>query len=230
MVFDGYPREGLEFLAGLAAHNDKAWYEPRKAVYEQAVKQPTIELVAALNDELARCAPDYRVPDPARAVPRLHRDTRFSKDKSPYKTEIGVVLPRAGVPKEEAAGFFFSIGPTEVTVLGGTYLPGPPQLAALRHALATRTDELRALVTAPALVAAMGELQGDRLQRVPKGYPPDHPAGDLLRHTQLYFRTRLPVAVAGTGALVGEISRRLELMTPFVTALDAILETARTPS
>lgn len=230
MAFAGYPREALEFLSGLSAHNDKAWFEPRKAVYETAVKEPTIALVAALNEALGRFAPAYRVPDPARAVPRIHRDTRFSKDKSPYKTEVGVVLPRSGVPKEEAAGFFFSVGPSGVTVLGGTYLPGPPQLAALRAAIALRTTQIRALVEAPSLVAAMGELQGDRLQRVPKSFAPDHAAGDLLRRTQLYFRTVLPTSVATSPDLVSEIASRFEAMTPFVTELDAILESARAPS
>lgn len=226
MGFPGYPAEALEFLAGLAAHNEKSWLEPRKKVYERSVKAPTVALVEALNEALGRFAPEYRVPDPTKAVPRLNRDVRFSNDKSPYKTEVGVVFPRAGGEKQDVAGFYLSLAAKGVTVLGGAYMPGPPQLRALREAFATRGGEFRALVNAPRLRAAMGELQGERLKGAPRGYPKDHPAADLLGLTQAFFRVVLPPEVVTSAVLAKEISRRFEAMTPFVKWLDEVLATA----
>ncbi len=227
MAFTGYPAEALEFLTGLATHNEKVWFDPRKKVYEEAVKAPTVALIEALNEKLERFAPEYRVPDSTKAVPRLNRDVRFSKDKSPYKTEVGVVFPNAGGDKEAVAGFYVGVSAKAVTVLGGTYMPGPPQLAALREAMATRTSEFRSLIAAARLRSAMGDLRGERLKGVPRGYPKDHPAADLLGLTQAFFQTVLPPEIATSTQLVKEITKRFEAMTPFVRWLDDVLAKAR---
>lgn len=227
MPFKSYSKEAFEFLSGLEAHNEKAWFDPRKKVYEESVKAPTIALVEALNERLSAIAPQYRVPDPAKAIPRLNRDVRFSNDKSPYKTEVGAVFSLAGFEKQEVAGFYVGVSGKGVTVIGGAYMPGPPQLAALRAAFVESAAEFRALVKAPRLGAAMGELSGDRLKGVPRGFAKDLPAADLLGYTQVYFKTVLPPATATSSGLTNEIAKRFELMTPFVTWLDAALEPAR---
>jgi uncharacterized protein (TIGR02453 family) len=83
MSFPGFPPAAVKFLAGLARHNDREWFQPRKELYEQAVKLPMIDLVAELNRDLARIAPDHVVDQPEKAVSRIYRDVRFSKDKAP---------------------------------------------------------------------------------------------------------------------------------------------------
>lgn len=226
-AFPGYPAAGLEFLAQLARHNRKDWFEAHRDTYERCLKAPTVELVTALNGSLARFAPAYRVAAPAKAVSRIHRDTRFSRDKSPYKTEVSVVLPREGKPKEESAGFYFAVSADGVEVLGGTYVPGPEQLAALRRRLLTDHGKLRALIDDPALQRRMGPLEGDQLKRPPRGLPADHPADDLLRRTQLFFRAQLPAAVATTPKLLTELAARFEAMTPFVEFLDQTFDRER---
>src|SRR5574340_109133 len=123
MAFAGFDREGLQFLADLAANNERAWFQPRKADYERLLKHPLEELCAALAERLAaREIP--LVADPARSPFRFYRDTRFSKDKSPYKTNVAASFPWAG----GGPGGYFSLGPGEIFFGGGMWHPEPPQL------------------------------------------------------------------------------------------------------
>src|SRR5215208_6207849 len=93
--FRGFQPEAVQFLADLTANNDRAWFQPRKAEYEQLLKQPLEALCTALADEFAT----RRIPlqaDPAKSPFRIYRDVRFAKDKSPYKTNIGATFPWVG--------------------------------------------------------------------------------------------------------------------------------------
>jgi uncharacterized protein (TIGR02453 family) len=221
--FDGFPPAGLAFLRELAANNTKDWFEPRKKVFEQQVKAPMVALIEAVNAELAVFAPEYAVANPAKSVSRIFRDTRFSADKSPYHTHVSVVLPRNGAPKEAAAGFFLAVRPAQVEILGGVYMPGKEHLEALRRAFVAREAELRALVAGVEAAGTVGTLQGERLKRLPRGFESVESAGDLVRLTQAYFLASLPAEAALEGSIVGEISERFRLLTPFVRFLDEIL-------
>jgi len=222
--FAGFPRAGLQFLSQLKKNNSKEWFHEHKDTFEESVKAPMVALVSALDAELSRFAPEY-VADPKR-ISRMNRDTRFSADKSPYRTDISIVFPRNGGEKAEVAGFYVAVSPEGVEVLGGVYMPGPEQLTALRNTLLTEHARFQKLVEAKALREAMGELQGEKLVRVPRGFAPEHPAADLLRFKQFYFSTRLPASAATSPELVDEVARRLKLMTPFVSFLDEVLEGA----
>lgn len=223
-----FPGSAIAFLRELAANNQREWFQARKQVFEQQVREPFVRLATAVNDSLGSFAPDYRVLDPSRAISRIHRDTRFSADKSPYHTHLSIVFPREGGEKQEVAGFFLGLRPEGVDLLGGAYVPGPPQLEALRRACVERTAELRRLIAEPALVAAMGPLQGERLKRLPRGFEQAEEERDLVTLKQAYFRTALGPAQGDGSGLVSEIARRFELMTPFVRFLDQALAPART--
>src|SRR5262249_16508112 len=102
--FPGFPPEGIEFFARLMRNNRREWFQPRKAIFEEQVKQPMQELVAALNGELKKFAPEY-VTDPDKAVYRIYRDTRFSKDKTPYKDHVAASFYRRGTCGHGSGGF-----------------------------------------------------------------------------------------------------------------------------
>ncbi len=225
--FSGYPKEGMTFLRQLAKNNTRDWFKKNKSTYDNSVKAPTAALVEALNAKLDTFAPDYAA-DPKKAIFRQHRDTRFSKDKTPYKTHVAAVFPCLGRPKNECAGFYFSVSPKQVDVLGGVHMAGPDQLKALREHLAEDHKAFRKLIGARGVRNAMGEMQGEQLKRVPRGYDAEHPAGDLLRYKQLFFHTTLKPAVATTPELFKEMTKRFRAMTPFVTYLDEILAGVKT--
>lgn len=225
--FHGFPEDGLSLLRELAANNTKEWFHEHRPIYEAGLRRPAIALLEALNHEFAEYAPAYRVSDPARALSRPNRDIRFSKDKRPYRTEISAVLPYKGRPKHAVAGFFFSIAPDRVEVLGGAYMPGTGELAVLRRFLVDNVERVRAVVDQIEASRLVGTLQGEQAKRVPAGFPAHEPASGLARYKQLYFRTAIEPAVALSATLVAELSRRFRVMTPFVELLDEGLGAAR---
>ncbi len=224
--FPGFPQAGIDFLRALARHNDREWFLPRKAVFEERVKRPMMELIEALNTELARFAPAHITP-PAKAIYRFYRDTRFTEDKRPYKEQIAATFAHRGLDRHEGAGFYFAVSHKEVAIGGGVYMPTPETLAAIRKSIAERHAEFRRIAGAPALKKLFGAIEGERLTRPPKGYCADHPAADLLRYKQIYYYVELEPALATTPALYEEIRKRFQAMAPFNAFLNAPLVSSR---
>jgi uncharacterized protein (TIGR02453 family) len=225
--FAGFPAEALAFFRGLEKRNTREWFQPRKSVYEEMVRAPMTALVEEVNRELVRAgAPEY-VTGPAKAIYRIYRDTRFSADKTPYKTHIAAVFPRRGLEKHAGAGLYFSVSHKEIEVAGGVYMPGPEQLLAIRTYLAEKHEEFRRVIANKTLRALMGELYGASLSRVPKGFPADHPAADLIKRKQWLFYVLLDPGLAATPELVQEIAKRFRVMIPFVELLNAPLVARR---
>src|SRR5439155_679105 len=163
-AFSGFSAEGLQFLRDLAANNDRAWFQPRKADYERLIKEPLEELCAALGDRFARLDVPLEA-DPIRSPFRIYRDVRFSKDKSPYKTYISASFPWIG--EGRGVGGYFSLSPGDAYVGGGMWHPEPTRLGAWRSAVAERPR---------AVHAALRDAARHR-------YPPlaDRPRGSLQR-------------------------------------------------
>jgi uncharacterized protein (TIGR02453 family) len=223
--FAGFPPEALGFFRGLARHNDRDWFQPRKAVFEESVKQPMRELVTALNQALAGFAPEYAT-DPERAIFRIYRDVRFSKDKKPYKDHIGANFDVRGMGHGHG-GFYCAISHKEVAVGGGVYMPEPAALLAIRKHIAENHAEMRRILANAKVRRLLGELQGERLSGVPKGFCAEHPAADLLRFKQFYLYATLPPDVATTPALYGEVVERFRAMVPLMRYLNAPLPKER---
>src|SRR5688572_4089160 len=182
----------LSFLRALKRNNDREWFRARKDEYERHVRGPMIQLITRLAGDLGPFAPEF-VADPKRSMYRIYRDTRFSDDKTPLKTNAAAVFPPRGFPRHEGAGFYVEIAPGWVWMGGGLYMPPPQSLYAIRERIAGSHPKLHRLVTSREFRAVLGELQGDRLPRVPRGYLKDHPAADYLRPEQfLGFRVFEP--------------------------------------
>src|SRR5258708_40039954 len=103
--FSRFPPEALTFLRSLKRNNKREWFQPRKHIYDEKVRGPMMELVETLNAGLHRFAPQH-MNDPAKAIYRIYRDTRFSNDKTPYKTHIAAIFPRRGHQKHGSAGYY----------------------------------------------------------------------------------------------------------------------------
>lgn len=214
-----FSRAALRFLGDLEANNDRDWFQPRKEEYDQAVREPMLAMVEAVNRELAKFAPDY-VTDPAKSVYRVYRDTRFSKDKTPYKTHIGALLWHQRLGKGAGAAFYFHLSTKEFLIAGGVYRPVPAVLLAIREHIAAEHDRLRTLLRKKEVRTLLGEMQGDKLTRPPKGWSSDHPAADLLRYKDLLLETALPPKEAIGDAAVQQLVRRFRAMVPVIGFLN----------
>jgi uncharacterized protein (TIGR02453 family) len=128
--------------------------------------------------------------------------------------------------KESGGGLYFAISAKEVEVAGGIYMPAPPTLLAVRTHLAQHHEEFRGLIRDRGLRRLLGDMQGEQLTRVPKGFCAEHPAADLLRYKQFLFYVLLDPAVAGTPKLEPEVVKRFRALMPFLTFLNAPLARA----
>jgi uncharacterized protein (TIGR02453 family) len=149
-------------------------------------------LVAALDDRFAARGIPLQA-DPKRSIFRIYRDTRFSKDKSPYKTNVGASMPwiegAAGADERvHGNGAYFHFQPGNMFVGGGMWMADKPRIEALRRAVVEEPKRVLAAIEDPAFLATFGPVSShESLKRVPPGYPPDHPMADLLRAKDLTF-------------------------------------------
>lgn len=225
-AFPGFSSEAMSFFRGLARNNNREWFLPRKPVFEEHVKFPMHRLVEAVNASMKTFAPDY-VTEPAKAVYRFYRDTRFSKDKTPYKDHIAASFHHRHLGGKGAAGYYFAVSHKEFAVGGGIYMTLPETLLAVRQHLAENHTEFRRIIGSRALRQLFGEMQGEQLSRVPKGFCSEHPAADLLRHKQFLFFIELPPDTATTPEVHREIVKRFRAITPFMDFLNAALPRER---
>lgn len=209
----------MQFLRELEANNDREWFTPRKAIFETKVKAPILELISDLNGVLAKVAPDY-VTDPAKSLYRIYRDTRFSKDKTPYKTHASALFWKQSLGKDQGAAMYLQIGPDEVMCGGGIYMSEPDVLRAIREYAAGNAVELRKILSRPGVKKLFGEMSGESAARVPKGFDPAHPEVDLLKRKQFLLFATLEGGVATTPKLYTELKSRFEAIVPFIEFLN----------
>jgi len=221
-VFPGFSAEALKFLKALKKNNTREWFQPRKEEYERLWRTPMIELVTALQAEVTKFAPEYAQQDPAKSVMRIYRDTRFSKNKTPYKTYVAASLRRSGLNKD-GGGFYFHIGEEGLLIAAGVYAPMPDELRAIRQHFGEHFEQWRKMVGSAKFRALAGELQGDTLTKVPKGFDPEHPAAQLLKMKQFYFSVTPGTELVTTPAVYTELVKRIKVMTPAVEFLNTPL-------
>lgn len=189
-VFSGFPQEGLQFLANLGQNNDRDWFNARKQTYTDTIVVPALAFIETLGQRLQYISPhiqyDTRT-NGAGSLMRIYRDTRFSADKSPYKTWVGIRFWEGGGKTSQNPGFFFGFDATGGGLHVGMHGFDKAMLAAYRAAV---VDEALGAELAGALEAVKGagayQLNGEHYKRVPRGFDPDHPQADLLRFNTLY--------------------------------------------
>ena len=191
--FDGFDDATFKFLHGLKKNNKKIWFEAHRDEYEFSLRNPTKALVLAMADVFD----ELDMPVEAslkRSLFRINRDIRFSADKSPYKTHIGISFPIVGTAKEEWCGFYMGFEPQgakgiSVFIGGGVYQPMPPQLKRIREKISSDYKKFSKLVTEKAFVKEFpkGIEGGVSLKRMPKGYEESDPAAHYLKMKQFLF-------------------------------------------
>jgi uncharacterized protein (TIGR02453 family) len=217
--FPGFSPDAVAFLRALKRNNRREWFQPRKEKYEALIKNPMLELINGINAEFANFAPDYVRPAQKVAF-RIYRDTRFSHDKTPYKTHIGAIFPRNTAVKFRGACFYFHWTDKELLAFGGVYSPERDELLAYRGLMMQHHEELKEILGNKALKRVLGGMQGEQLTRMPKGFPEGHPAEALIRHRQWYLEANLNHKLLATRKLLPELVRTFKLMAPFVEFLN----------
>jgi uncharacterized protein (TIGR02453 family) len=215
-----FSKEAAKFLRGLKRNNNREWFEARRAIFEHELKRPMLAVAERVTDAMAEFAPAHVRPA-QKTVMRIYRDTRFSADKTPYKTHVSAWWTRTGLEKTSGGGYYFHFSPTEVVVAAGIYMPEREQLLAIRIQLLEQHAELRRLLNGKKLRKVMDiDLDRSALTRPPKGFSADHPGIDLIKQQQWGVLARLPGEVGLSEGLVGEIVTRFRLAAPIVDFLN----------
>jgi uncharacterized protein (TIGR02453 family) len=171
----------LSFLEDLRFNNNKTWFDANRKRYEEA--RGNVEALVA--DIIGQFAPveDLGKTTAKECLYRINRDIRFSKDKTPYKINFGILIGNGG-RKSTGRTYYLNIQPGECFIAGGVYDPQPEDLKRIRAAIAKDPDKLRKIITNKDFVRVFGDLRGESLKTAPKGYDSDHPAIDLLKRKQ----------------------------------------------
>ncbi|HJU75711.1 MAG TPA: DUF2461 domain-containing protein [Gemmatimonadaceae bacterium] len=228
--FKGFSRKALTFLRQLKRNNQRDWFEENKPSYVADVQDVMRAFVQEMDTRFGRFAPEI-VGDQKKSIFRIYRDVRFSKDKSPYKTHAACWFFHRGAGKkvgqeahEGGAGFYFHLEPGASFVGAGIWMPPRPSLQKLRDAIVTDYKGFRAIVDHRNMKRTFGGLSDEgRLMRVPRGYDPNHAAGDMLRHVSYIVGRRLSDADVLDARLAQRLEKDFGVALPLVRWLNRAL-------
>jgi len=164
--------ETFRFLKDLKRNNERAWFAANKARYEEHVKAPALRLIEDFAPALADISPRFSATP--RSLYRIHRDTRFAKDKSPYKTHAGIHFRHERAKDAHAPGFYLHLEPGSVFAGVGIWHPDAPTLRRIREHIVECPDAWKRASRSKAFLGVF-EMAGERLTRAPRGFDPDHP-------------------------------------------------------
>ena len=222
---DGFSPESLSFLKGLARHNDREWFEARRDTYEDALRAPMLAVIAAVNREMERFAPDH-VKAPEKIAMRIYRDTRFSKSKLPYKQHYGAWWGRADMVKTSGAGYYFHLSAKQLQIAAGLYMPDTTQTLLVRRFLLEHHTQLRGLLKKLTLKSKMQVSDPRPLTRAPKGFAADHPANDLVLCRNWGVDVELPPNEAVRPGFAQSLAGYFRAASPLVDFLNLPLATS----
>ncbi len=216
-VFSGFTKETVRFFTALRKNNNREWFERNRETYETQVMAPAKAFVTAMGEKLKTIAPGIvAAPKVNKSIFRINRDTRFSQDPSPYKTNLGVYFWDGLRPRMESAGFYFHLEPPNLMLGGGMYMIPDSLLVRFRDAVVDPIAgrEIRKIVAAIRALPGF-TIGGVHYKRVPAGFDPAHPNAELLKHKGLYagVETKVPEAFF-TAGFVEYCFERFEPLVP----------------
>lgn len=222
-----FTKATFDFLDELAANNNKAWFEANKARYEEQVREPALDFIEAMEPMLKTFAPNFRA-EPKKvggSLMRVYRDTRFSRDKTPYKTNIGIQFRHALGKDMHAPGFYVHVAPDECFFAAGCWHPEADVLGKLRERIAQKPEKWFAARDDKKFIAQW-ELWGDKLTRPPRGYAADHPAIEDIKRKDFVAIATLSSREATGAGLVKLAGKRFAEAAPFMRFLCEALDIA----
>ena len=223
--FDGFPKAFFDFFRELKTNNERPWFEANKGRFRETVQAPMSDFIAAMAPHLARISKAF-VADPrphGGSMFRIHRDVRFSKDKRPYK-EHGACQFRHRLGRDvHAPGFYVHLAPKEVFVGAGLWMPDADALLKIRTAIAEKPAAWKKIVADKNFVKTFGAIEGEQLQRPPRGFDPSHPFIADIRRKSFVVGRDSSESAARSPQFVAEAAECFAAAAPFMRFLCAAL-------
>jgi uncharacterized protein (TIGR02453 family) len=215
-----FTQNTFRFLDELAANNNKTWFAANKHNYEQLVREPALDFIEEMDPLLAKFAPAFRA-EPRKmggSLMRVYRDTRFARDKTPYKTNIGIQFRHRQGKDIHAPGFYVHIASDECFFAVGCWHPEADALGGIRNLIVEKPEQWLAARDDKKFIAHW-DLSGDSLSRPPRGYAADHPLiTDLKRKDFIALSALSADEVSGRG-LAKLTGKRFTVTVPFMQFL-----------
>ncbi len=211
----------FSFLKSLANHNDRTWFADHKNQYEES-HQNMIDFAEALLNEM-RTHDDIETVSGKKSLFRIYRDVRFSKDKSPYKTNRSGSFKRA--TRELRGGYYFHIEPGNTFIIGGFFGPNAADLKHIRNHISQDDSLLRQALENKLTKSYFGELEGEQVKTAPKGFAKDHPSIDLLRYKQFMLKHKFTDQEVLQKDFAEKMSNGFQHLRPFFDVMSEILTT-----
>lgn len=225
--FAGFGEPTFDFLSGLANNNDRDWFDANRDGYKQHFVGPAQSFVVAIGERMQATIPGLRAePKVNGSIFRINRDTRFSADKTPYKTHMDMMWHVGLGRSRELPGLYFRMYPHTLMLGAGMHMFDKDTLAAYREAVAgSKGDELTRIL------APLGdyEIGGQHYKKLPKGLAADHPRAELLKHNALYAGVQfgaLP-SESGSAAFVDFCADYFEPLAPLLQWIAGVVTAAR---
>ena len=224
--FQGFPKEAFTFLKEIKTHNNKTWFEKHKEAYVENVVEPGQALVEALGPRLQKVAKTVQYDSSASghgSVKRIYRDVRFSKDKSPYKTNFGASFSRATARLR--GGYYLHIQPGHSFVGGGFWNPNSADLLRIRKEFEMDSSHIRKIIQDKNFKKYFGDLMGDEVSTAPKGFDKNDPNIDLIRKKQFLVKHDLDDKIIGSSEMFNQVTGSYAAMRPFFDYMSQVLTT-----
>ncbi|NJL13697.1 MAG: DUF2461 domain-containing protein [Microscillaceae bacterium] len=212
----------LDFLQDLSQHNHREWFAENKSRYESA-KAEFIPFIDQMIREIGLFDADIAPLEAKQCIFRINRDIRFSKDKSPYKTNMGGFLGRGG-RQTRYAGYYIHLQPKGESFFGGgLYMPPAPDLSAVRQEIDYHIEEFLGIVQAEDFQTQFGEIQGERVKTAPKGYAKDHPYLPWLQYKSYAVWSNFSDEQVQAGDFLEKVVQAARTLHPLVVFLNRAL-------
>ena len=201
--------EALQFLADLAVHNDRDWFAENRKTYEQKVRDPFKGFVAEVIAACAEREPAFASLEPKHCIFRINRDTRFSKDKQPYKTHLSAGISPGG-KKSGDPGLYVHFDAERLVVGGGAYWVEKDDLYVLREHIASQPERFNQLLADPDFSGRYGTLQAARNVRIPKEFREAAEVCPHILNKQFFYMAELPVEQVVSPALMDTVMEHFD--------------------
>jgi uncharacterized protein (TIGR02453 family) len=213
----------IQFFQDLSVNNNTEWFNANKKTYENDVKKPFETFIAKIIDEVHQISPEILI-DPKDAIFRINKDIRFSADNSPYKTEMSAVISRLGKKGNPCPGLYINLGAEKTTIASGLKMLEKQQLADIRYHIANNLEQFEAIIHNPNFKAAFGEIQGEKIKRLPEEFKEAAEKQSLLFNTSFIAMAELPATEIIKTNFEEQVINLYKLSMPFVEFFKKTLE------
>ncbi|MDF1562802.1 MAG: DUF2461 domain-containing protein [Deltaproteobacteria bacterium] len=208
------------YLKDLKRNNDRAWFKEHQDRYESALREPSLAFIRDFEAPLEAISPHFvaSAKKVGGSLFRIQRDTRFGKDKTPYKTQVGIHFRHEQAKSAHAPGFYLHLEPGECFVGVGLWRPDPPVARQIRAAIAEDPKAWKKAISGKAFTASFA-LSGESLKRTPKPWSDDHPAAEDLRRKDFIAVKQVSVAAVTSPGFLKEVAKDFKSAAPLMRFL-----------